>query len=487
MATAPSAPRPIFVVIGATGDLMRRKLLPALFALSAQGHLPPESVVLGAARSSEFDNASYRGWGATALKEFTKYDPSAIDRWCGELLHYQSIGGGTPDDYRALAARVADLEHRHGLSGNRVLYLALPLDAFAATIDGLGRAGLHRGPGWTRVVIEKPFGRDLASAEALNRLVHQYFDEPSVYRIDHYLGKETVQNLLVLRFANVMFETLWSRDRVSKVEVTVAEQIGLEGRADYYDRAGALRDMVQNHLTQLLSLVGMEVPVSYSADAIRNEKVKVLQSIAPVTPDQAVLGQYVAGSADGTALPGYRQEAGINPASTTETFVALKLFVENWRWHGVPFFLRTGKRLPKRVTQIVVTFRRPPVTFFRDLTPGDVRSNQLVVTLQPDEGFDLLFEVKSPGDVVTTRTERMRFRYAEAFPGLPDDYQTLLLDVLQGDATLFVRADEVEASWRLYDRLLAAPPAVQPYAAGSWGPDAAQRLIGADEETWSQP
>jgi glucose-6-phosphate 1-dehydrogenase len=488
MSGAPTAPSPpLFVVFGATGDLMRRMLLPALYGLSADGHLPPESVVLGVARSKEFDNTSYRKWASDGLKQFSPFHPDAIDPWCQQLLHYHSLGEGTPADYAQLAVRVQELEAKHQLGGNRVHYLALPYEAFAPTIEGLAGAGLHHGPGWTRIVIEKPFGRDLESARELNRLVHKFFDEPSIFRIDHYLGKETVQNLLVLRFANVLFETLWSRDRVTKVEITVAEELGVEGRAPYYDRAGALRDMVQNHLTQLLSLIAMEVPAAFDADAIRNEKVKVLHSIAPVEPEHAVFGQYGAGTHDGAPVPAYHEEKGVPTGSTTETFVALRLMIDNWRWQGVPFYLRTGKRLAKRVTQVVVNFQRPPVTFFRDMEPEDVHSNELIVTLQPDEGFDLVFEVKTPGHEVATQTERMRFRYAEQFGNLPDGYQTLLLDVLEGDPTLFVRADEVEASWRLYAKLLAHPPASTEYDAGSWGPDAAKGLIPSNQEPWSRP
>ena len=479
--------RPLLVVFGATGDLMHRKLLPALYGLSVDGHLPAGSVILGAARSTEFQDDSFRAWASQGLKQFSPFHPDAIDPWCATTLFYQSIGDGTPEAYRALAQRIATLEGEHPLDGNRVLYLALPFEAFAPTIEGVGTAGLNRGPGWTRIVIEKPFGRDLATARALNQLVHQYFDEPSIFRIDHYLGKETVQNLLVLRFANVLFESLWSRDRVSKVEITVAEDLGLEGRAGYYDRAGALRDMVQNHLTQLLSLVAMEVPAAYDADAIRNEKVKVLRSITPVRPDQAVFGQYEAGAIQGAPVPAYRQEQGVPADSTTETFVALRLRIENWRWQGVPFYLRTGKRLAQRVTQVVVNFHRPPVTFFPDLDPEDVHSNELVMTLQPNEGFDLVFEVKPPGHGMATRTERMRFRYAEQFGNLPDAYQTLLLDVLEGDATLFVRADEVEASWQLYADLLAHPPPPKTYPAGSWGPSAADQLLQPNDEPWSRP
>jgi glucose-6-phosphate 1-dehydrogenase len=471
-------PRPLFAVVGATGDLMRRKLLPALYGLSAEGWLPPRSAVLGVARSHQVQDETFRSDMRDALVAARRGDEEAIDRWCRDCLHYQTLGGETPADWRALSQRIRELEGAQKLSGNRVFYLALPLSGFPSAVRGLGEAGLAQGPGWTRLVIEKPFGRDLASARELNGLVHRYFDESQVYRIDHYLGKETVQNLMVFRFANMLFESLWNRDRVERVEITVAERIGVEKRAGYYEEAGALRDMVQNHLTQLLTLMAMEVPATYDSEAIRNEKVKVLRSVPPVSPEDAVFGQYGAGREDDGPAAGYRQEPGVSPQSRTETFVALKLEVVNWRWHGVPFYLRTGKRLKDRLTQIVVTFRTPPVSFFGGENGGQIPSNQLRITLQPDEGFDLVFEVKAPGHETKVQTEKMRFRYSEAFGPLPDDYQTLLLDVLQGDQTLFVRADEVEASWRLYEPLLREPPPVHAYSAGSWGPPEADRMAG---------
>jgi glucose-6-phosphate 1-dehydrogenase len=474
------APDPAtLVIMGGTGDLMRRKLLPALYENAVKGALDPRCRILGVARGREMDDARFRAWATAALAEAGIRPGAECDAWCRDWLHYQSLGDGTEGDYSALARRIAALEAAEGSRpANRVFYLALPPRAFPGTIRGLGAAGLNHSAGWTRLVIEKPFGHDLDSARELNALVHEHFDEAQVYRIDHYLGKETVQNLLVLRFANPIFETLWNRDRVAGVQITVAEEVGVEGRAGYYETAGALRDIIQNHLTQLLTLVAMEVPGAFEADQIRNEKVKVLRAIRPVTAAAAVFGQYAAGHVDGGAVPGYREEPGVAPDSRTETFAALRLEVQNWRWHGVPFYLRAGKRMARRLTQIVVTFRRPPVMLFPSLhASGEIQPNMLVITIQPDEGFEMAFEVKAPGQGVALQTQRLRFRYAESFAPLPDAYETLLVDVLAGDQTLFVRADEVETAWALLAPTLAQPPAVHPYPAGTWGPSEAARLL----------
>jgi glucose-6-phosphate 1-dehydrogenase len=404
-----------------------------------------------------------------------------------ERLHYRSIGQGTADDFRALAKEIEALERKHALPGNRVFYLALPPQVYPNTIAGLGRAGLNRSRGWTRLVVEKPFGRDLATARDLNRLVHSHFEESQVYRIDHYLGKETVQNLLAFRFANPIFETLWNRDRVDNMQITMAEDLGIEERAGYYEQAGAMRDMVQNHLSQLLCLVAMEIPTTFEADAIRDEKVKVMKSVAPIKVSDLVVGQYDRGRIDGREVVGYRQEPRVAPDSRVETFVALKLEIANWRWQGVPFYLRTGKRLARRVTRIIVSFRCAPVSVFRPSECCNIHCNTIVITIQPDEGFDLHFEVKNPGQPITLQTQKLHFRYAEAFGPLADGYETLLLDVVMGDQTLFVRSDWVEASWRLYTPVLENPPQVHSYGAGSWGPAAADRLLEKDGRQWFAP
>lgn len=463
----------VFVVFGATGDLMQRKLLPALHDLLLNGHVE-RAVVLGVSRSALSDD-EYRSQARAAMVEHGATEDAA-DEWCAANLYFQSLGDQTAEDFDALAERITALEADHELPGNRVFYVALPPKAFPGTIEGLGGAGLHRSAGWTRLVIEKPFGQDLASAQALNTLVHRYFDEQQVYRIDHYLGKETVQNLMVFRLGNAIFEQLWNRDHIERVEITVAEDLGVGDRAGYYDGAGALRDMVQNHLTQLLTLVAMEVPATAEADAVRYEKIKVLQSIRAIEPEDVVLGQYTRGRLDGVPAPGYREAEGVASDSETETFAALRLHVGNWRWQGVPFILRTGKCLPHRLTRIAVTFRRPPVSFFRSYDDCHLNANVLHITLQPDEGFSLAFQVKRPGEGYAVRTEHLRFRYEDTFGPLPDAYRTLLEDVILGDQTLFVHAQETEAAWRLYAPILENHPPVHFYAAGTWGPEAAQAL-----------
>ncbi len=482
---APRLERHLFVVFGATGDLMRRKLLPALYQLSGSlGPGAPPFRLLGLARQA-LDTDGYRRMAVDALVSSGVARPAEARRWASRVVHYLSLGGERPEDYDRVRSGLERLEQDEGLPGHRVFYLALPSEAIPAVVRALGACGLTHGPGWSRLVIEKPFGTDLASARALNAELHREFDERSIYRIDHYLGKETVQNLIVFRFANMLFESVWNRDRISHVEITVAESLGVEDRAGYYDRAGALRDMVQSHLTQLLTLTAMEVPSGLEADAVRNEKVKVLQSVEPLRPDDVVRGQYEAGRVGRARLAGYRQEPGISPTSRTETYVALRVQLNNWRWQGVPFFLRTGKRLPEKRTEIIVHFRRPPVWFFPGREPAEVSANRLTLTLQPDEGFELAFEIKRPGHAIELETHRLHFRYAEAFGPLEDAYQTLLVDLMRGDATLFVRADEVEASWRVYAPVLARPPALRRYPAGSWGPKDADRLPRELGHAWS--
>lgn len=468
----------LFVILGATGDLNRRKLLPALFHLMREGHVGPESRIVGAARSTDKDDAAFRDWARGALRE-AGIPGEDLNVWCDRCLHYVGLGEDPETGYRRLGERIGELERDGDLPGNRVFYLALPPSAFAPVTRTLGAVGLDRSPGWTRLVVEKPFGRDLESARELNRTLHDHFGEEQVYRIDHYLGKETVQNLLVFRFANVVFESLWNRQHIDSVQITVAEDIGIADRAGYYDRAGALRDMVQNHVTQILSLVAMEVPVAYDAGAVRSEKIKALRSLQRIDPRRdAVLGRYEGGFVGGNRVPAYRREEGVADDSDTETYVALRLAFDSWRWKGVPFVLRTGKRLRRRVTEVAVTFHRPPVALFESLhCEPQVEPNVLLITLQPDEGFALFFDVKTPGEPLALRNQPLRFSYEEAFGPLPDAYETLLLDVLTGDQTLFVHADEVEASWQLYAPLLDGDLPVHGYAAGSWGPDEADRLL----------
>ncbi len=460
----------LFVVFGASGDLARRKLLPAFYRLQQREGFGKMCRVLGVARRP-WDDATFRAKAAEALIE-AGIDPDEVKAWCSQHLSYQQVDG----DFEPLADRIAEIEETGGLPGNRVFYLALPPGVFVPTIEGLAVAGLADGPGWRRLVIEKPFGHDLASARALNGAVHQVFDEREVYRIDHYLGKETVQNLLVFRFANALFENAWTRDRIEQVQITVAEEVGVEDRAGYYDSAGATRDMLQSHLAQLLTLTAMEPPARFDADAIRDEKVKVLRSLRPVDPARAVFGQYVAGSIRGEPVPGYADEVGA--PSSTETAVAIEVFVDSWRWEGVPFLLRTGKRFPTRRSVIVVTFREPPISLFGPDHAGHARPNVLVLTIQPDEGFELTVDVKTPGDGMDLDTVSFRFSYADEFGEIPDAYETLIADVIIGDQTLFVRSDEVEEAWAVFEPLLADHPDPDGYTAGSWGPAAMASLAG---------
>ena len=472
----------IFVIFGATGDLSARKLLPALCKLAANGALHPSTQVLGLGRAVKTPEA-FRTWAREALVA-DGLPPEQIAALIDQRLHYLPMGDGLAADYRRLGQTLDDLSRGHGVPSNVAFYMSMPPAAFPGTVSGLGEAGLNRRDGWSRLVIEKPFGRDLSTAQDLNELIHQYFTEKQVYRIDHYLGKETVQNLLVLRLGNGLIESAWNRERIESVQITVAETLGVGTRAGYYDTAGALRDMVQNHLAQLLSLVAMEVPGSFDADAIRYEKIKALRSIVPIRSERVVRGQYAAGTIAGRRVRGYLEEDGIPKASQTETFVALEVFVDSWRWQGVPFFLRTGKCMPKRMTQIAVRFREAPVSFFRRLGCTQDTADILLITLQPDEGFALYFDIKVPGDPFELRRIPLRFSYKERFDVVPEAYQTLIQDVMEGDQTLFVHASEVEESWRLFMPLIQNPPKVRPYAAGTWGPREADSLAILDTDIW---
>ncbi len=471
----------LFVIFGATGDLTRRKLLPSLFRVITDSGVGDRLVLLGVGRT-DMDDAAYRKLAIDALAA-AGIDEPAARAWCAERIHYQC----KPDDapMAEIRTRIEAIEKEHDLPGNRVFYMALPPGAFPPTISALGDADLNDGPGWSRLVIEKPFGTDLASAEDLNRLVHTHFAEEQVYRIDHFLGKETVQNVLAFRFANLLFESSWNRDRIERVEITVGESLGIEGRSGYYDSAGVIRDMVQNHLTQLLTLVAMEAPNVFAADSIRNEKVQVLHAVGGVEIDHVVYGQYTAGDVDGTEVPGYLDEPGVPADSSTPTFVAMRLAVNNWRWKGVPFYLRTGKRMHAKSTEIVVTFKAPPVCLFHGVSDEcQLHQNAIIMTLQPNEGFKLLFEVKAPGTPLHLDSHPLHFDYHEAYTDVPDAYQTLILDILEGDQTLFVRADEVEASWQLWDPLLDLEVPVLPYRSGTWGPDEVDQRLGRNGADW---
>jgi len=462
----------LLVVFGGLGDLAQRKLIPAIYSLQSQSRLGSSSAVLAVDTLTDMDDDSYR---SSLLEASASY---AVDygRWCGSTIHYAGVSG-SESDYAQLSLRVRELEQRHSLPGNRIFYLAVPPAAVVPIVQSIHASGLVSVHGWTRLVLEKPFGHDLASARDLNHGLHEFFDEESIYRIDHYLGKETVQNLLAFRFANSMFEHLWNSDHVESIEITATESIGVGNRAAYYDSSGVVRDMVQNHLCQLMSLVGMEPSESFDARHLRQQKLRFLDSVAPAARDQSVLGQYSEGIVDGAQMLGYRQERGVPRDSRTPTFAAIRLEVNNERWAGVPFFLMSGKRLGSRHSHIAIQFRDACASIFRphETTCG-LRPNLLLVTLQPDEGFDIRFQVKQPGPEYLLSSQLLRFRYDEAFGPLPDAYESLLQDVALGTAAHFVCDAEIEAAWRVVEPLLQTDEEPLSYVAGSRGPSAMDTL-----------
>jgi len=486
----------ILAIFGASGDLAKRKLFPALLNLRRSGLLRDELAVLGLA-TSEMTTEAFRDRLTADLRTFAPEDvDSDLWRWLAQRIHYLPGDFRSPDLYPRIAESLRELESSRGSRGNVLFYLATPPDFFGDIVDQLGPNGLttEADEAWRRVIVEKPFGNSYDSARELNARLRKVLTEEQIYRIDHYLGKETVQNLLVFRFANGIFEPIWNRRYIDNVQITVAETVGVEQRGRYYEHAGALRDMVANHLFQLLSLIGMEPPSSFEAEAVRDEKGKVLRALTPLSPEE-VLTRTVRGQYGESTIPehpslAYRAEARVDPHSHTETFVALKLGIDNWRWADVPFYLRTGKRLPAHRTDIAITFRRPPHRLFRDTGIADFAPNVLVLHLQPDEGISLSFQAKIPGPVVKTGSVEMDFNYAERFGRTPSTgYETLLYDCMCGDPTLFQRADSVEDGWSVVAPILdvwkALPPRTFPnYAAGTWGPKEADDLLARDGRAW---
>jgi glucose-6-phosphate 1-dehydrogenase len=488
-------PPQCILIFGASGDLTHRKLVPALFELYRQRRLPSEFTVLGCARRPWSDEEFRQRMEAGLAAEIVEHR-TAWEQFAG-CLFYEPADLSDPASIVRLGQRLETLDRSRATRGNRTFYLSVSPAFYGTGCRALAAAGLLADSERSRVVIEKPFGTDYASAQELNRIVQACAKEHQIFRIDHYLGKETVQNILVLRFANTIFEPIWNRNYIASVQITAAETVGVEERAGYYETSGALRDMVQNHLTQMLALTTMEPPGRFDPEAIRNEKAKLLQAARLASEEEAwtccVRGQYGPGGSAGRPIPGYRQEPGVNPNSTTETYVAMKLFINNWRWQGVPFYLRTGKRLPKRLSEVVLTFREAPVHLF-DAAGGAPTPNQLILRIQPDEGAEFCFEVKAPGSGMRSRPVDMAFSYDESF-GEPSDegYVRLLADAMLGDPTLFTRSDEVEAAWRLYTPLLQLMEEspwqlpVHPYEARTWGPAAADNLLADDGLVWRRP
>ena len=492
-----AVPQPCAIVIfGATGDLTHRKLIPALYNIAADGEMPPAVAVIGFARRPKTDE-EFRAEMAEATRNFSRQTVrDEVWQHFAQSLFYHQSEFADEEGYRKLAERLDRLDQESGTRGNRLFYFAASPEQFETIVENLNKAGLNkaREGSWARVILEKPFGTDLASARHLNQIVQRSFKEDQTYRIDHFLGKETAQNILVLRFANAIFEPLWNTRYIDHVQITTAETLGVENRAGYYEVAGALRDMVQNHLLQLFCLVGMEPPTDLGADSIRDEKVKVVRSLRPFSQDEVgtfvVRGQYAAGAINGQPVTAYREEKGVDPKSQTETFVALRMLVDNWRWSEVPIYVRVGKRLPKSGTEISIHFKKAPSVLFNRESQA-IEQNVLVIRIQPDEGISLRMQAKVPGTSFRIESVKMDFHYGTSFgKASPEAYERLLLDAMAGDATLFARRDEVEQAWAFVDTIEEAwaekenAPKLCTYPAGSWGPEEADELMARDKRSW---
>ena len=485
------------VIFGATGDLTKRKLVPALYRLVQERLLPAEFAVVGVARTP-LSAEEFRARMREAVEEFTEDGlDEEVWRSFARGLYYAAGDVGAAEDFGRLGALLEVVDRERGTQGNRLFYLSISPTLYAEAVKRLGESGLARPPGWARVIIEKPFGTDLASARALNAEIHRHLDERQIYRIDHYLGKETVQNLLVFRFANGIYEPLWNRQYIDHVQLTNAETVGVEGRGGYYEHAGVVRDMIQNHVFQVLSLVAMEPPASLGPEAVRDEKIKALTSARPFTPErvraECVRGQYGAGAVGGKAVVGYREEPGVAPDSPTETFAAVTMYFDNWRWSGVPFYIRSGKRLAKRVTEIAIQFKAAPHQLFGAEMMEQVTPNQLVIRIQPDEGITLRVAAKVPGQLTRIRDVNMDFRYGASFGvQLAEAYERLLLDCILGDPTLYARTDMTERGWELVMPILEewardAGVTFPNYEAGTWGPRAAHEMLERQGRRWRRP
>ncbi len=489
----------VVVIFGASGDLTKRKLLPALYSLVQQNLVASGFSIVGTARTP-MTHDEFRASTKSALTEFSEHRPVDETEWnsFASGLFYVATDPKDQGSYKNLSDLLQQIDRQRGTSGNRLFYLSTPPSLYIDIIRSLGAAGQNQADhgGWRRIIIEKPFGRDLESARILNREALAVFQEDQIYRIDHYLGKETVQNIIVLRFSNGIFEPVWNRYFIDHIQITAAESIGIENRGGYYEQSGAFRDMIQNHMMQLMALVAMEPPVALEANAVRDEKTKVTRAIRDFTIDEvdqyAVRGQYGEGAVGGQKVIGYRQESNVNPKSSTETYAAFKLLIDNSRWSDVPFYLRSGKRLPKRVTEIAIQFKRPPHLLFKGTKSGDLEPNFLVVRIQPDEGISLKFGAKLPGQAIQIRTVNMDFQYGTSFgKKSPEAYERLLLDAMLGDSTLFARGDMVELSWELVMPILQkwteTTGHFPNYEAGEWGPKEADDFLERDGRRWRRP